>query len=29
MQQMLYNDQMRVESQAMNQTKDPDDDLPF
>ena len=31
MQQMLHNDQMRVEAQAqaMNQTKDPDDDLPF
>jgi hypothetical protein len=29
MQQMLHNDQMRVEEQAMNQTKDPDDDLPF
>jgi hypothetical protein len=26
---MLHNDQMRVEAQAMNQTKDPDDDLPF
>ena len=31
MQQMLHNDQMRVEAQAqaMNQQKDPDDDLPF
>ena len=31
MQQMLHNDQMRVEAQAqaMNQTKDPNDDLPF
>ena len=31
MQQMLHNDQMRVEAQAQaqNQTKDPDDDLPF
>jgi hypothetical protein len=31
MQQMLHNDQMRVEAQAqaMNQTKEPDDDLPF
>ena len=31
MQQMLHNDQMRVEAQAqaVNQTKDPDDDLPF
>ena len=31
MKEMLHNDQMRVEAQAqaMNQTKDPDDDLPF
>ncbi len=29
MQQMLHNDQMRVEAQAQNQVKDPDDDLPF
>jgi hypothetical protein len=29
MQQMLHNDQMRVEAQEQNQTKDPDDDLPF
>ena len=31
MQQMLHNDQVRVEAQAqaMNQQKDPDDDLPF
>ena len=29
MQQMLHNDQMRVEAQAMNQQKDQDDDLPF
>ena len=31
MQQMLHNDQMRVEAQAqaMNQQKDPNDDLPF
>ncbi len=29
MQQMLHNDQLRVEAQAMNQQKDPDDDLPF
>ena len=31
MQQMLHNDQMRVEAQAQatNQQKDPDDDLPF
>ena len=29
MKEMLHNDQMRVEAQAMNQQKDPDDDLPF
>ena len=31
MQQMLHNDQMRVEAQAQaqNQVKDPNDDLPF